>query len=174
MHTAQTSEASSIGVTHIWTRINPKWIISGLFAGLAAGVVIMLIGMKLSQSHLGESIQFFKWIGASFFGPDTTTLGADLGRAGRAGIVIHFTLSAIYGLVFAQLVHEKSKTLPLIILGLATSFVIWVFAGQLFMPSFNRDLSFLMPTYLKLFLHLGFGFSVGFFISIFRGILGVK
>lgn len=160
---------NEMSVTHIWTRINKRWLLAGAVSAIWAGIVVMLVATIGASGKLGEWSQPLKLIGATFFGGDATAYGP-LGAAGMAGVLVHLGLSTLYGLVFAQLVHEESSRGALVILGLVTSFIIWIFGCQLFLPSFDITLKLMMPTRIGLFLHLFFGLSFGFFLGRLRPI----
>lgn len=154
-------------ITHIWERVHVKWLIAGGIAGFLAGLLTIVVSSFLSLTKLGDVTQPFKLIGAVLFGYEATAYGP-LGAAGLAGIAIHFTLSVLYGIIFAQLVCEKSKPRSLVILGLVTSLIIWVFSAMLFLPSFNVTLALFLNKGLGLFLHILFGVSFGFFLHLSR------
>ena len=154
-------------ITHIWTRFNLRWIICGILSGVLAGLLIAIITMPIAASYLGESTAGLKYIGVVFFGSEGTRFGP-MGASGFAGLVLHLSLSALYGAVFAQLVCEKSKPQSLLILGVVTSMIIWVFGCMLFMPSFNLPLREVLSPILAIFLHIGFGLSFGVILNFLR------
>ena len=157
-------------VTHIWTRFNLKWIITGAVSGILAGLFVIGIGSLIAGKHLGEWSQPFKIIGAAIYGKEALHYGS-FGRPGLMGLFIHMLLSAIYGGTFAQMVNEKSSRSSLVILGLVTSLVIWVFGCALFMPSFDIFLRISMPITLGVILHIIFGISFGLILSLVRPVL---
>lgn len=154
-------------ITHIWARFNLRWIICGILSGVLAGLLIAIITMPLAASRLGEATAGLKYIGAVFFGREGTRFGP-MGASGFAGLVLHLSLSALYGAVFAQLISEKSKPLSLIILSVVTSMIIWVFGCMLFMPAFNLPFREILSPILAIFLHIGFGLSFGVILNILR------
>ncbi len=154
-------------ITHIWERLHAKWMVCGGVAGFLAGLLSIIVSSWLSFIKLGDVTQPFKLIGAAFFGYEATAYGP-LGSAGLAGMTIHFALSILYGVIFAQLVCEKSRLFSLVILGFVTSLIIWVFSAMLFLPSFNVTLALFLNKWLGLFLHILFGISFGFFLHLAR------
>lgn len=163
-----TTEVNTI--THIWERFNIKWIIVGALSGAFAGLVMLAAGSYLAAEHLGAWDQSLKLLAAIRFGGDA--LSFDSGTSVLLyGALIHFSLSLLYGVTYAQLVNEKSKSISLIVIGFVTSLIIWVFGCQLFMPSFNYFLLANMTTAVGFGLHILFGISFGIFASLFRGVL---
>lgn len=162
--TTSTNEPS---ITHIWSRFNPRWLAAGAFSGILAGLLVIGIGCLLAGKHMGEWSQPFKIIGAAIYGKEALHFGA-FGAAGMAGLIIHVTLSAIYGSTFAQMVNENSSRGALIILGAVTSMIIWVFGCALFMPAFDIFLRISMPILLGVLLHIIFGISFGVILGIVR------
>lgn len=161
---------SEATITHIWSRFHLSWLLCGAAAGIAAGIIMLALAAFVGTGVLGEWSQPMKLLGATFFGPDATYYGP-LGMAGLYGLSLHLALSALYGLIFAQLVCEKSRKRNLVILGFVTSFIIWIFGCMLFMPAFDILLAKAMPVRVGLFLHLAFGVSFGLLLSGFRKIL---
>lgn len=145
-------------ITHIWTRFNPHWIAAGVVSGLLAGLIMLGIGSFISAQMLGEWSQSLKLLGAAFYGLESTAYGP-LGKAACAGALFHFGLSTLYGATFTQLVHEKAKFPSLLILGIVTSFIVWVFGWMLLLPSLNFLLASVTATRVGLLLHFVFGFS---------------
>lgn len=163
--------AENVGsVNHIWERFNPRWMGIGALAGVTAGMLALFIAMIASVTHGGEWDRPFKFIGATFYGPSATAYGS-LGKAGFAGLVLHITLSTVYGLLFAHLVSEKSRIRSLIVLGLVTSYIIWIFSCKLFMPSFDPALALSLPSWDGLYLHFLFGGTFGIFLGIYRVVI---
>lgn len=154
-------------VTHIWERLNPKWLVAGVTSGLLAGFLVLLVGMVLSHLYLGEWSQALKILGGICFGYEATAYGP-VGLAGLAGAGIHFFFSGLYGVTYAQLVHEHSSSQALLVLALVTSIIIWVFGGMLFMPTFNPVMADFVSRSLILFFHLLFGLSFGLIINSLR------
>lgn len=167
------SHHSEPSITHIWERFNARWLVAGAIAGILAGIVMMAVASSVAASHLGEWSQSFKLIGSAYLGQDGyegTVIGVN-GTTFYFGILIHFALCTLYGITFAQLVDEHSKGASLIVLGLVTSFIIWIFGNKLFMPSFNLVLANSLPIMFGLWLHLIFGLSFGIFLKITRSVL---
>ena len=159
-----------MSIEHIWTRFNRRWLFCGVFSSFTAGSLSIFLASILTFFYFGEWSYGLKLIGASAFGLNGTTFGS-LGASGVAGLFIHLGLSLLYGTLFAQLVSENSSKSGLFILGVVTSFIIWVFGCQLFMPSFNPSLAMELPTRIGLLLHLFFGTSFGIALPFFRSVL---
>ncbi|MBI4410856.1 MAG: hypothetical protein HY541_00025 [Deltaproteobacteria bacterium] len=154
-------------IEHIWTRIDYPWLIAGALSGASAGLLIILLASQLTSKLLGDWTQPFKMIGAAVFGAEATAFGP-LGEAGLIGFLIHTVLSVIYGVVFAQLVHEKSHARSLVFLGFVTGFIIWVFSCKLFLPSFNLPLALRFPSTVSLVLQVLFGIFNSLFLVLYR------
>lgn len=154
-------------ITHIWNRFHVRWLLCGGAAGIGAGLVMLVVAILLGLESLGEWSQPMKLLAAGIFGPDATYYGP-LGEPGLYGTSLHLSLSLLYGMLFAQLVDEKSRKRSIIVLGLVTSFIIWIFGSLLFMPSFNRTLAGILPARVGLLLHLVFGLSFGLILSALR------
>ena len=156
-------------ITHIWLRFDRRWLLAGAVSGIGAGLLVLLVTCVASAQVLGEWSQPLKFIGAAMFGGVATAYGP-VGVAGFAGLFLHLGLSTLYGVTFAQLVDEKSRLVSLVVLGLVTSFIIWIFGCKLFMPSFNPFLALTLPARVGLILHLFFGASFGFLLDRVRPI----
>ena|SRR3990167_9032767 len=154
-------------IEHIWTRIDYQWLKTGALSGASAGLFIILLASGLTSKLLGDWTQPFKMIGAAVFGAEATAFGP-LGKAGLVGVLIHMVLSVIYGVIFAQLVHERSHARSLIFLGFVTAFIIWVFSCKLFLPSFDIHLAIRFPSTVSLFMQVLFGLANSIFLVLFR------
>lgn len=158
-------------ITHIWSRFHLRWLLCGAVSGIGAGLIMLVLAMIAGAGVFGgDWTQPMKLLGATFFGPDATYYGP-LGVAGLYGLSLHLALSTLYGLIFAQLVCEKSRKRNLVILGFVTSFIIWIFGCMLFMPAFDITLAKALPVRVGLFLHLSFGVTFGLLLSSFRKVL---
>lgn len=151
-------------ITHIWTRVNPKWLVSGAISGILAGSIVLAVACLIAIKTEGEWSQPLKLLGSMCYGGDAMAFGP-VGAVGFYGLGLHLILSTIYGLTFTQLVDEKSKPLSLVILGVVTSLVIWVFGCQLFMPSFNYYLYDALTTVSAVLFHILFGATFGIILS---------
>lgn len=154
-------------ITHIWQRFHGRWIMAGGVSGILAGLMIVIVSGIITQSLTGDLWQPLKLIGAAIYGNSATAYGP-LGVAGIAGLLIHLFLSLLYGVTFAQLVCEKSRPLSLVIMGIVTSLIIWVFACMLFLPSFDLPLAFSLGRWIGLLLHVLFGLSFALILVFFR------
>ncbi|MDO8494680.1 MAG: hypothetical protein Q7S68_05030 [Deltaproteobacteria bacterium] len=142
-------------IAHIWTRFNKSWAISGVLSGLGAGLAMILAASLLGQMA-GEELFFApKLIGAALLGGKALAVDSSAGI--WAGLTIHFTLSAFFGLVFAQTIRETARKRILLALGLMGGMAVWLFWCMMFMPSFNQPMLFLLPKLTALALHLLFG-----------------
>lgn len=156
-----------IGIDHIWKRLNPKWLMAGGISGVLAGITVLLVAVTTGSKYLGEWSQPIKLLGATFYGPQATTYGP-LGISFFMGAGLHMSLSALYGVVFTQLVHEESAGSAITVLGFVTGWIVWIFGCMLFMPSVNVTLSSNLPIFFGLALHLLFGLLFAFYLRFMR------
>lgn len=154
-------------ITHIWQRLHVRWIMAGGLSGIAAGLFIVLSSGIITNALTGDWGQPLKLIGASIYGNTATAYGP-LGVAGFAGLLIHLSLSLLYGVTFAQLICEKSRPVSLLVLGIVTSLIIWVFGCMLFLPSFDIPLAFSLGRWTGLALHVLFGSSFALILIFLR------
>lgn len=149
-----------MAIAHIWTRLHPRWLLTGVISGLGAGLVVLLVAAFLSKGI------FFpiKLIGATALGEQAMDLGT-FGVGGFAGLAIHFGLSAFFGLVFSQTVSEISRRRTLLFLGTVAGLAVWLFWSMMFMPSFNEPMFYLLPKSVSLLLHTIFGVTFGILVA---------
>ena len=171
--TTNTQTYQDVSLSHIWERLNVSWLIAGLFAGLLAGGAMIGVGCVLAQQHLGSWTEAFKLVGNLTFGFQTQNyVPSDI--LFKQGVALHFGLSALFGICFAQLTNEKSRSLPLLPLSFATSFIIWVFGFNLFTPSVNPTLKLFVPVSTSLLLHGVFALAFWLFLVILRPVFVKK
>lgn len=153
-------------IAHIWTRFNKSWTISGVLSGLGAGLA-MILAASLLGKMAGEEFFFApKLIGAALLGGKALAVDSSAGL--WAGLAIHFTLSAFFGLVFAQTIRETARKRILFVLGLMGGLAVWLFWCMMFMPSFDQPMLFLLPKLTALGLHLLYGLTFSLLIIILR------
>lgn len=157
-------------VSHIWTRVYTGWLKTGLLSGLGAGLVALVFGAFLANLIHREATYPAKLIGAVWVGAEALQLGS-FNSGALAGLVIHFTLSAFFGLVFAQFISERSRKGSLVFLSLLGGVAVWLFWSMMFLPSFNPTMASLLPKTISLLLHFVFGLSFGLFIVMLRPML---
>ncbi|MDP2600330.1 MAG: hypothetical protein Q8P84_06320 [Deltaproteobacteria bacterium] len=161
-------------VSYIWTRFNPKWALSGVLAGIGAGLIAIAVGAFLSMHYMFREAAYpFKLIGAVWFGPSALN-AATFTPGGLAGLATHLSLSAFFGFVFSQFVPEWTKKRILIIMGGLGGLAVWLFWSTMFLPSFNETMADLLPKPVSILLHLTFGLSFGVLIVAFRKALVKK
>lgn len=151
-------------ISYIWTRLNPRWLLTGAVSGILAGIVMVLIAGWLSPRELTFPL---KLIGASIFGGESMNQKT-FGFAGVAGAIIHLTLAGFFGSVFAQAVKETTKKRLLFLLSMLAGMAVWLFWSMMFMPSLDEALFWHLPKTTSLFLHGIFGASFGLFIVLLR------
>jgi len=156
-------------VSHIWTRFNGRWILTGVLSGLGAGAAMLIAAAILSGQVAREFFFPAKLIGAALLGPKALQIDSNLGTT--AGLALHFALSAFFGLVFAHFVLETSRKRTLFLLGTLGGLAVWLFWSMMFMPSFNDAMSVLLPKTVSLLLHAVFGASFAAFIILLRPLL---
>lgn len=159
----------SASIAHIWSRFNLKWIIAGALAGIGAGLVMLAFASLIAAHYLGEWSQSIKLLAVTFHGPSVLQFGP-LTPEALHGLFLHLGLASLYGMIFAQLVDEECNGAALIVLGLTTSLIVWVFGCALFLPSINFVLTQAMPIRVAILLHLTFGLSFGLIAQVTRRI----
>lgn len=160
----------SASIAHIWSRFNVKWIIAGAIAGVGAGLAMLAVASLIAAQYLGEWSQSIKLLAVTFHGPNILQFGPLTFQA-LYGLFLHLALAALYGVIFAQLVDEECSGAALIVLGLTTSLIVWVFGCALFLPSINFVLTQAMPIRVAILLHLTFGLSFGLIAQVTRRLL---
>lgn len=156
-------------VSHIWTRFNGRWILTGVVSGLGAGAVMLIAAAVLSGQVAREFFFPAKLVGVALLGPKALQIDSNLGAT--AGLALHFALSAFFGLVFAHFVLETSRKRMLLLLGTLAGLAVWLFWSMMFMPAFNETMSALLPKTVSLLLHTIFGASFGAFVILLRPFL---
>jgi hypothetical protein len=137
---------------------------AGIWAGVIAGVVFMMLEMAMVWIFMGES----PWapphmIAAMALGPGVLP-GPDNPPGFAMGImatamVIHFALSVVYGLAGAWLVHRFDWTGALLIgaaFGLAIYLVNFYMIAPLAFPWFT-----MAQNWVSAFAHIAFGVALG-------------
>jgi len=162
-------EQAQEDISHIWSRFNIRWLLTGLIAGIGAGLVMLAVAALVSSVLSREFIYPAKLIGAALLGGSSLQIGSFAG--GFVGIVIHLVLSGFFGLVFAQFVLETSRRRILFLLSILAGLAVWLFWSMMFMPSFNETMLFLLPKTTSLFLHAVFGLSFGLLVIFLRPIV---
>src|SRR3989338_437120 len=156
-------------ISYIWTRLNRRWLLSGLISGVGAGLSMLLLASFLSLKNHQELTFPLKLIGAAVLGDQAMQIG-QFGGGAFTGILIHFGLASFFGLVFAQFVAEWSRKRVLFLMGLLGGLAVWLFWATMFMPSFNEPMGFLLPKGISLILHATFGLTFGVLIVVARAL----
>lgn len=83
------------------------WILSGLIAGIAAGIAFAMFEMVMAALTDGGGAFFMplRMIGAIGLGKGALDAGASLVTAAGAGLIIHMVLSMMYGVGVAALLR---------------------------------------------------------------------
>ncbi len=158
-------------VSHIWTRFEPRWILTGILSGIGAGFIAIGLGSFFSIHYIYREAGYpFKLIGFSWVGQHALDAGA-FNSGGLAGLMTHIALSALFGFVFAQFVAEWTRKRVLLLMGALGGLAVWLFWSSMFMPSFNEAMTYLLPKPVSILLHLVFGLSFGLLIVILRPLL---
>lgn len=158
-------------ISYIWSRFNPRWVLTGILSGVGAGFAAIALGAFFSTHYIYREAGFpFKLIGFSWVGPHALNAGV-FNSGGLAGLLTHVALSAFFGFVFAQFVAEWMRKRVLILMGTLGGLAVWLFWSAMFMPSFNEAMTYLLPKPVSILLHLVFGLSFGLFIVTLRPLL---
>lgn len=148
-------------ISHIWMRFNRRWLLTGSVSGFGAGLLALALASLISVKTHHGALYPLQLIGATWKNS----------FSGKVGFVIHFTLAAFFGLVFAQSVLETSRKGVLIFLGTLAGLAAWLFWSAMFMPAFNEPMTYLLPKTFSLFLHVVFGFVFGVLVVLLRPVL---
>ncbi|MDO8526500.1 MAG: hypothetical protein Q7T03_02295 [Deltaproteobacteria bacterium] len=154
-------------VSYIWTRFNLRWLLTGIVAGLGAGLMMMLVAALLATKAGLPATFPIKLVGAAVFGGQAMQVDSFI-PGGMAGTVIHFGLAAFFGLVFAQFVAEWSRKRVLILMGVLGGMAVWLFWSAMFMPAFNQPMAHLLTKPVSILLHVTFGLSFGLLMVCLR------
>lgn len=135
---------------------------AGLFAGLIGGAVLSLVMTGLDAIQ-GRDI----WVGAKFAGLPFLGPTAVL-RPGFElvpvfiGVLSHFAVSAVWGILFAWLVDGRSKPAT-IAAGAAWGLVVWLVMYYMVMPILGAgEMASATPAGRAIALHVLFGLAVAF------------
>lgn len=139
----------------------------GLIAGLVAGAALSayMMGMNLLK---GQDI----WIGAKMAGYPflrETALqpGFDLGPV-AIGVVCHFAVSLIWGVLFGWLAYGRSASVTLA-LGAIWGVIVWIGMYDLVLPvSGAGHLTEMMPVGRAVLEHIGFGLALAAAFLLFQ------
>ena len=135
---------------------------AAILAGLAAGLVFLILEMVMVPLFLGGS----PWapprmIGAIIMGRDVLPPpGTFHGPAFLAATVVHFALSAIYGIVVGFMTH-RTNIGTAVLVGLAFGLVLYFVNFYLFTEQFPWFAN--ARNWVTIFSHIVFGGLVGWF-----------
>ena len=109
-----------------------RWLVHGVVGGIIAGIVFAMFEMIMAAIQMGGEAFFMplRMIGGIALGQQALAPETSLIVAGAAGLVVHMTLSALYGAgvaVAAAIVPQlRSGTLPLVAWASAAGFALWI------------------------------------------------
>lgn len=155
-------------LVEMWLRKDPIRWISGVFAGLLAGIVAMGIAMLISKGA-GMDLWFpVKLMGTIVLGPSATDMYSSFGIF--PGVLLFETLCAFFGFVYAHFTGTNCLG-ALVPMGLVWGTFSWIFIWNLFMQSFQPIFAAQIPSGPVLFICWAYGLtlaSVAFFDPILR------
>jgi len=130
--------------------------VDGLIAGLAAGSAMILLMVTAGFAARLSPFQILTSFGA---GQAATPLG---------GMLVHLSVSAIYGALFGLLLYfiptPLVRRVPVWLIGLLYAAVLLFFALGLILPEFSSPLANL-PVWLLSFGHAAYGLVLGWRLS---------
>lgn len=140
---------------------------AGLIAGLIAGAIelVVLAGLMIGQ---GLSIWMPVRMTAAIVMGSGVLAPADTFNAGAtvAALIIHFGLSAIYGVVIAFLIRNLDR-MPALAVGVAFGIAVWLVNYFVLAPSLFPWLTALRGAWSTPFLHAIFGVAaVGVYLAL--------
>jgi hypothetical protein len=87
------------------------WLIHGAISGLIAGVVFMLFEMAVAAWSIGPNAVLIplRMVGAIVLGRVALDPGYSVVTAGVSGVVVHLTLSALFGSLFGAILPAAAE-----------------------------------------------------------------
>jgi hypothetical protein len=149
--------------------LSSREVIAGAISGIAAGTTMGLTAVIVSLAHgFGLSAPFNDVAGALFPGIISQT-GSLNAQTVVVGILIHFTISVLLGMLFTTLYSGVFKLTfdygtPLM-LGLAYSWIIWMMVRFVFLPLLQSGV-YEVPAFI--IAHGVFGVTLGLAYPIVR------
>jgi len=120
-------------------------VVHGSLSGLAAGLVLGAATVVISTAVSGSPGVPFRFAAAFVVGPDAFNADFPLGAALLLGVAIHFTLSALLGVLFVGLLaltyQLSARSWLLVIYGAAFAFGVWEVNFLAIVPTFFPYLS---------------------------------
>lgn len=120
-------------------------VVHGSLAGLAAGLVLGATAVIISTALSESAWMPFRFAAAFVVGPDAFNADFPLGAALLLGVAIHFTLSALLGVLFVGVLalsyQLSARSWLLIIYGAAFAFGVWEVNFLAIVPTFFPYLS---------------------------------
>lgn len=100
----------------------------GVVGGIAAGIVFAMFEMVASAAVMGMNAFFMplRMIGAILLGPGALDPSYSIWTAGAAGVMVHMTLSVMYGVLFAVILGGLRSATWDIVLGGAYGLALWI------------------------------------------------
>jgi hypothetical protein len=157
----------AVGTQRLHLTAREVWL--GALAGFGGGITMGLMAIIVSLSHgLGPWTPFNDVAGALFPGILSRT-GAINVQTIIAGIVIHFTISVLLGMLFTAIYSGLLKLtfdfgVP-ITMGLAYSWVIWMVVRFVFLPLLGSGV-YGVPAFI--IAHGVYGVTLGFLYPLLR------
>lgn len=101
----------------------------GAALGIIAGLVFAAFEMIASAVLMGTQAFFMplRMIGAMVLGPEALDPSYSIITAGLAGVIVHVTLSVIYGMAFAVIAGGLKAQRHDVLLGVVFGFALWLF-----------------------------------------------
>lgn len=115
-------------------------VVHGCLGGLAAGLALGVAAIVSSVALSGSASVPFQFAVAFLVGPEAFASTFPLGAALLLGIAVHFTLSAVFGMVFVGLLaltyQLSARAWLLVLYGSVFAFAVWEVDFLAIVPTF--------------------------------------
>lgn len=142
----------------------------GLVAGVFGGVLFILVEMAISVAIGLPVMEPFRVIGSIVQGPAALSPGFPVSTAVASGLVLHFLLSALYGMIFTAVLHlvwrREIPSLGFLVLGISYAVLLWILNFLVIAPVLSPQIatqgSFLMGFTIA---HAAYGLGLGGYVA---------
>lgn len=135
-------------------------ITGGVFAGVIGGAVIAIFMLAVSIVKGQDVWSGMKMAGAPFLGERAMLPGFDLGAV-LVGVLSHFAVSIVWGVLFGILFHGLGKPATVAV-GAIYGIVVWLGMFYVVLPLFGlSEIARSAPVGMAVLEHVLFGLAVG-------------
>lgn len=151
-------EEGDFNLVETWLRFDLPRVISGFFAGITAGIIMVLFAGFLCQLGGMEFLYPLKIPAAPWLGNVAFQNGVHPGVL-VVGFLTHSFLCGVLGAIYAHFTQTNS-VLPLLGAGFMWGTFSWIFISNLFTKSFQDIMAADIPAGPSFFVHVVFGLSL--------------